>query len=163
MDFSITIYIIGNLVNDRSEFDVNPLYLTLNIKIRRHMNRVTPQYIDSLKEGEIFVFGSNKEGLHGGGAAAKAFRDFGAEWGVGVGMTGHCYAIPTMDGNLEIIRSHVDGFTAYAKAHPELTFLVTPIGCGIADWRESEIAPLFIEASKLPNVTLPEGFWKIIV
>ena len=90
------------------------------------MNRTTPQYIESLKEGEVFVFGSNKEGMHGGGAAAKAFRDFGAEWGVGVGMTGRCYAIPTMDGSLDIIRRHVDDFTAYAKTHPELTFLVTP-------------------------------------
>ena len=126
------------------------------------MNRTTPQHIDSLNDGEIFVFGSNKERMHGGGAAAKAFRDFGAEWGVGVGMTGRCYAIPTMDGSLDIIRRHVDGFTAYAKAHPDLTFLVTPIGCGIAGWRESEIAPLFREASKLPNVTLPEGFWTII-
>jgi hypothetical protein len=130
--------------------------------INSRMNRITPQYIESLKEGEVFVFGSNKEGMHGGGAAAKAFRDFGAEWGVGVGMTGRCYAIPTMDGSLDIIRRHVDGFTAYAKAHPDLTFLVTPIGCGIAGWRESEIAPLFREASKLPNVTLPEGFWTII-
>ena len=46
-------------------------------------DRTTPQYIESLKEGEVFVFGSNKEGMHGGGAAAKAFRDFGAEWGEG--------------------------------------------------------------------------------
>ena len=125
-------------------------------------NRITPQYVDTLREGEIFVFGSNKEGLHGGGVAAKAFRDFGAEWGVGVGMTGRCYAIPTMDGNLNVIRSHINGFTTCAREHPELTFLVTPVGCGIAGWKDSEIAPLFREASRLPNVTLPERFWKIL-
>ena len=67
-----------------------------------------------------------------------------------------------MDGNLNVIRSHVNGFTACAREHPELTFLVTPVGCGIAGWKESEIAPLFREASGLPNVTLPEGFLKIL-
>ena len=92
---------------------------------------------------------------NGGGAASIAYEEFGAEWGVGVGMTGQCYAIPTMDGSIDIIRKHVDNFTAYAKAHPELTFLVTRIGCGIAGWRDSEIAPLFKEASALDNVTLP--------
>lgn len=124
--------------------------------------RVTPDFITELKEGEIFVFGSNKEGMHGGGAARIAYKEFGARWGEGVGMTGRCYAIPTMDGSLDIIRKHVDDFTEYAAAHPELTFLVTRIGCGIAGWRDSEIAPLFGKASELDNVTLPEEFWKIL-
>ena len=124
--------------------------------------RVTPDFITELKEGEIFVFGSNKEGMHGGGAARIAYKEFGAIWGEGVGMTGRCYAIPTMDGSLDIIRKHVDDFTEYAAAHPELTFLVTRIGCGIAGWRDSEIAPLFGKASELGNVTLPEKFWKIL-
>ena len=122
--------------------------------------RVTPDFITELKEGEIFVFGSNKEGMHGGGAARIAYKEFGAKWGEGVGMTGRCYAIPTMDGSLDIIRKHVDDFTEYAAAHPELTFLVTRIGCGIAGWRDSEIAPLFGKASELGNVTLPEEIWK---
>lgn len=73
-----------------------------------------------------------------------------------------CYAIPTMDGSIGIIRKHVDDFTAYAKKHPELTFLVTRIGCGIAGWRDSEIASLFKEASELDNVTLPEEFWNAL-
>lgn len=124
-------------------------------------SRITPQYITSLREGEIFVFG-NKEGLHGGGAARIAYEEFGAEWGVGVGMTGQCYAIPTMDRSIGIIRKHVDDFTAYAKEHPELTFLVTRIGCGIAGWRDGEIAPLFKEASALDNVTLPQEFWNAL-
>lgn len=96
--------------------------------------------------------------MHGGGVARTAYEKFGAEWGVGVGMTGQCYAIPTMDGSIDIIRKHVDDFTAYAKAHPELTFLVTRIGCGIAGWRDIEIALLFKQASALDNVTLPEEF-----
>ena len=126
------------------------------------VRRVTPDFITELKEGEVFVFGSNKEGMHGGGAARIAYKEFGAIWGEGVGMTGRCYAIPTMDGSLDIIRKHVDDFTEYAAAHPELTFLVTRIGCGIAGWRDSEIAPLFGKASELGNVTLPEEFWKIL-
>lgn len=92
----------------------------------------------------------------------RKLKEFGAEWGVGVGMTGQCYAIPTMDGSIDIIRKHVDDFTAYAKAHPELTFLVTRIGCGIAGWRDSEIASLFKEASELDNVTLPEELWNAL-
>jgi len=124
--------------------------------------RVTPAMITTLKDGEVFVFGSNKEGRHGGGAARVALNNFGAKWGEGVGMTGRCYAIPTMDGSIDIIRRHVDDFTEYARTHPELTFLVTPIGCGIAGWSADEIAPLFKEASRLVNVTLPKSFWSIL-
>ena len=125
-------------------------------------NRNTPSFITTLKDGEVFVFGSNKEGMHGGGAARVAYQKFGAKWGEGVGMTGRCYAIPTMDGSLDIIRGYVHDFTEYARSHPELTFLVTRIGCGIAGWTDEQIAPLFREASKLDNVTLPESFWRII-
>ena len=124
--------------------------------------RITPRYITSLKDGEVFVFGSNKEGMHGGGAARIAYEEFGAEWGVGIGMTGRCYAIPTMDGSIDIIRRHVDDFTAYANVHPELTFLVTPIGCGIAGWKAGQIAPLFAGASSLDNVTLPQELWDML-
>ena len=134
----------------------------LELPCEPRARRVTPDFITELKEGEVFVFGSNKEGMHGGGAARIAYKEFGAIWGEGVGMTGRCYAIPTMDGSLDIIRKHVDDFTEYAAAHPELTFLVTRIGCGIAGWRDSEIAPLFGKASELGNVTLPEKFWKIL-
>jgi len=124
--------------------------------------RVTPAMINALKDGEVFVFGSNKEGRHGGGAARVALNNFGAKWGEGVGMTGRCYAIPTMDGSIDIIRRHVDDFTEYARIHPELTFLVTPIGCGIAGWSADEIALLFKEASRLENVTLPKSFWNVL-
>ena len=134
----------------------------LELPCEPRARRVTPDFITELKEGEVFVFGSNKEGMHGGGAARIAYKEFGAIWGEGVGMTGRCYAIPTMDGSLDIIRKHVDDFTEYAAAHPELTFLVTRIGCSIAGWRDSEIAPLFGKASELGNVTLPEEFWKIL-
>ena len=122
------------------------------------MNMVTPDYITRLEPNEIFVFGSNLAGFHGGGAARIAYEQFGAEWGVGVGRTGQCYAIPTMQGGVETIRPYVDEFIEYTKQHPELTFLVTRIGCGIAGFTDEQIAPLFAAARNLPNVALPEGW-----
>ena len=120
--------------------------------------RFTPARITSLAENEIFVFGSNLAGAHGGGAAWVAHADFGAVWGKGVGLYGRSYAIPTMQGGLETIRPYVDEFILFAKTHPQLTFLVTRIGCGIAGFRDWEIAPLFKAALDVENVILPEEF-----
>ena len=94
--------------------------------------RVTPEWIHDLAPNEVFVFGSNLGGMHGGGAARIAYRCFGAKMGVGVGLQGQSYAIPTMQGGPETIRPYVDEFIDFARQHPETTFLVTPIGCGIA-------------------------------
>lgn len=124
--------------------------------------RFTPENISALKENEIFVFGSNLQGHHGGGAARVAYRCFGAEWGVGTGMTGQCYAIPTMQGGVETIRPYTDQFVEYAEKHPELTFLVTRIGCGIAGFRDEEIAPLFKKALTVKNIILPETFYTLL-
>ena len=120
--------------------------------------RFTPARITSLAENEIFVFGSNLAGAHGGGAAWVAHAYFGAVWGKGVGLYGRSYAIPTMQGGLETIRPYVDEFILFAKTHPQLTFLVTRIGCGIAGFRDWEIAPLFKAALDVENVILPEEF-----
>jgi hypothetical protein len=96
--------------------------------------------------------------MHGGGAAYAAWRKFGAIMGQGVGLQGQSYAIPTMQGGVETIRPYVDEFIAFAKAHPELFFYVTRIGCGIAGFRDEEIAPLFTAARGVPNICLPESF-----
>ncbi len=120
--------------------------------------RTTPEFITELQPGEIFVFGSNLQGMHGGGAARIAHRNFGAIMGQGVGLQGQSYAIPTMQGGVETIRPYVDEFIAFAKAHQELTFLVTRIGCGIAGFTDAEIAPLFTEAHNVGNIVLPEGW-----
>ena len=120
--------------------------------------RYTPENIRILAENEIFVFGSNLQGMHGGGAARAAMDRFGAIWGQGVGMQGQCYAIPTMHGGVDAIRPYVDEFIEYAMQHPELTFLVTRIGCGIAGFRDEQMAPLFAPAFNLPNVVLPKSF-----
>ena len=123
--------------------------------------RITPEWITTLGDNEVFVFGSNARGMHGGGAARVALEKFGAIWGQGEGLQGQSYAIPTMEG-FENIPSVVDRFIDFAAEHPELKFYVTPIGCGIAGYVESEIAPLFAKAVALENVYLPAGFWEII-
>ena len=124
--------------------------------------RITPRWIDSLKENEIFVFGSNLAGMHGGGAARIARLHFGAVMGKGVGLQGQSYAIPTMQGGVETIRPYVEEFIIFAHQHPDLHFLVTPIGCGIAGFEAEDIAPLFERAKEMKNISLPESFWEVI-
>ncbi len=124
-------------------------------------NRVSPDNIDSLEENEIFVFGSNAGGQHAGGAAAFAMQEFGAVWGQGEGLQGRSYAIPTMEG-LKNLSAAVDRFTKFAHKHPELRFLVTRVGCGIAGYSVDQIAPLFRNCVYLENVALPEDFWRML-
>ena len=126
-------------------------------------DRIAPDTITSLEKNEIFVFGSNLDGMHAGGAARAAMEYFGAVMGQGVGLQGQSYAIPTMQGGVETIRPYVDEFIRFADSHPEYTFLVTRIGCGIAGFRDEEIAPLFVRAINLPDVHLPLSFWKELV
>jgi hypothetical protein len=113
-------------------------------------------------EDEIFVFGSNLIGVHGLGAAAFARVRYGAEWGVGVGMTGKCYALPTKDQyinsmSLVLIQAYVDDFIEFAKLNPKLKFFVTRLGCGLAGNDDAEIAPMFKGAPE--NCDFPEE-WK---
>ncbi len=122
----------------------------------------TPDNIRKLQPREVFVFGSNLAGMHGGGAAMVALRRFGAKMGQGEGLQGQSYAIPTMQGGVETIAPYVDRFVAFAKEHPELKFYVTRIGCGIAGFADSEIAPLFREALPLSNVVLPKTFVEVL-
>lgn len=122
----------------------------------------TPNQITRLEANEIFVFGSNLQGFHGGGAAAVARQRFGARMGQGVGLQGQSYAIPTMQGGVSTIVPYVDEFIAFAQKHPELKFLVTRIGCGIAGFKDSEIAPLFAAAVKVSNIVLPYTFCEIL-
>lgn len=124
--------------------------------------RITPDFITDLKENEIFVFGSNLEGAHGGGAAKAAHEKFGAIWGQGTGLQGQSYGIPTMHGGVEEIQPFVEEFIDFAAEHPELTFLVTRVGCGIAGFHDTEMAPLFARAGEVENIYLPESFWNII-
>lgn len=109
----------------------------------------------------IFVFGSNLAGRHGKGAALDAKKQYGAVYGVGEGRTGRAYAIPTKDANLRVlplekILPHVATFTQYAQDHPDLDFFVTRVGCGLAEYTDDQIAPMFSNAPK--NCSLPEGW-----
>jgi len=122
----------------------------------------TPNRISALAANEIFVFGSNLSGMHGGGAALIAYERFGAIWGQGVGMQGQSYGIPTMQGGVETIRPYVDEFIRYAAQHPEYKFLVTRIGCGIAGFSDAEIAVLFRDAIGHENIILPRPFVEVL-
>lgn len=127
-----------------------------------NQERILQDRITDLRPGEIFVFGSNLEGAHGGGAALLAYRKWGAVWGQGAGLQGQTYGIPTMHGGPEEIRPYVDEFISFARLHPELKFLVTEIGCGIAGFTPEEIAPLFKTAVGVENICLPRRFWDVL-
>ncbi len=127
-------------------------------KTEKMEKRTTPAFITSLEPNEIFVFGSNLRGMHGGGAAYIAYRKFGAIMGQGVGLQGQSYAIPTMQGGVETIKPYVDEFIEFAKEHQNMTFLVTRIGCGIAGFTDDEISPLFEEAHEVENIVLPPNW-----
>lgn len=132
-------------------------------KAQTPAKKYTPEFISSLRPNEIFVFGSNLAGHHGGGAARAAHMKFGAVWGHGVGLQGQSYAIPTMQGGVDTIKPYVDRFIHFAKIHPELTFYVTRIGCGIAGFKDEEIAPLFRDALDVENIILPKSFVDLLV
>lgn len=102
---------------------------------------------------EIFVFGSNLSGRHGKGAAKYALQHHGAVYGQGVGRQGDSYAIPTKDENLNTlpltkIRRYVDAFLLYCEANSDLLFNVTRVGCGLAGYKDKDMAPMFLNAPK---------------
>lgn len=110
----------------------------------------------------IFVFGSNLSGVHGAGAAKFASLKHGAVMGTGEGPTGNSYALPTKDKNIETrtleeVRKSVDTFIQYATAHPEDTYRITRIGCGLAGFADDEIAPLF---ANVPENCLFDAAWE---
>ena len=128
----------------------------------------TPEFVESLKDGQVFVFGSNLIGYHSGGASLVAMQRFGAVWGQAEGPQGQCYAIPVdirgeaVENVSVYMKRHIDKFLAYAKAHPALSFLVIRVGCGNAGFDEEFVAPFFKEAMKMDNVSLPKSFVEIL-
>ena len=114
---------------------------------------------------KIFVFGSNLGGFHGAGSARHALEKHGAKMGVGVGLCGTSYAIPTKDANLRTLPTHgikkcVDDFIEFAKQHPEYEFDIVEIGCGLAGYTPADIAPMFRDAPA--NCNLPKAFVEIL-
>lgn len=130
--------------------------------------RTTNAHITYLSPNEVFVFGSNLSGRHGAGAARTALR-WGAIYGNPCGLQGCTYAIPTVNAavsnplELGEIKKYVDTFIDFAKKHPDLIFLVTEIGCGLAGHVVEDIAPLFVGAINVSNIHLPERFWNLIL
>ncbi len=129
------------------------------------MKRVTPKIIKELKENEIFVFGSNRQGRHGKGAALTARLKFGAIYGQSIGLQGNSYAIVTKElrsnfepVSLQEIKQGIDNFIIFAKQNKDLTFYVVELGCNLAYFKCEEIAPLFKEALNIENIYLPEKF-----
>jgi hypothetical protein len=123
--------------------------------------------ITKLKDNEIFVFGSNEDGVHGAGAAKQALEEFGANWGQGFGSAGQTFAIPTKDWNiqvlpLEVIKHYVIRFLAYVKVNPKYKFLLTEIGCGLSGYSPEDIAPMFKTGMYLNNLVMPERFVKVL-
>lgn len=133
-------------------------------KDNNNFKRYSPTNIISLKDNEIFVFGSNLSGFHGGGAAKLALDKFGAVYGNGIGLQGKSYAIPTKDFfirrtlSLGEIEPYVLEFYNFAKNNKEFTFLVTLIGCGLAGYTPKDIAYMFEKFLDLENVYLPKEF-----
>lgn len=130
--------------------------------------RVTNDKITTLNPNEIFVFGSNESGIHGAGAAKLAYQKFGAVWGVGYGLQGQSFALPSKDKKIMTmtipeIDNYVRLFVEFAKTKSELNFLVTAIGTGLAGYKHIDIAPLFKEAFLLENVYLPKEFNNILL
>lgn len=132
-------------------------------------NRTTTENITELMPGHIFVFGSNESGRHGKGAAKTALG-WGAKFGQAEGLQGRTYGIPTKDKairrtlSIEEIKPYVDRFISFAKNNPQLVFLCTEIGCGLAGLHPKEVAPLFEDAVSVGNIHLPSRFWhKLII
>jgi len=115
------------------------------------------------KPDQVFVVGTNLDGAHAGGAAKVAFEHFGAIWGVGEGLTGQTYALPTLGHGfskmpMREVREHVRIFLGCVKTNPHKTFWLTPVGTGIAGLSFDEVASLFVPGRDLPNLIFPEVF-----
>lgn len=141
------------MYNHNYNLSINPL----------NLGYASADIIYKLDKDEIFVFGSNLKGDHSAGAALLATKKFGAEIGIGEGLTGQTYAIPTKDTNLKVlflkdIKKHVDKFITYAGYNPLTHFLVTKIGCGLAGYSVKDIAPLFANCVYFKNIHLPKEF-----
>jgi len=132
------------------------------------MERIAANNITKLEKNQIFVFGSNLSGRHGKGAAKTALG-WGAKWGQAEGLQGRTYGIPTKNASITktldliSIGKFVDNFIEFAKNNPELTFLVTEVGTGLAGLKYKDVGPLFKKAKYVNNIFLPEKFWRYII
>lgn len=127
--------------------------------------KFTPENIIKLEPNQIFVFGSNLAGCHGLGAAKTAKDKFGAQYGVGKGLTGRCYAFPTKDQYIEtlplsLIKEEFIDLFACCENFPECEFLLTKVGCGLAGYSVKDIVSCFKDLPIPANLSMPAEFWK---
>jgi len=130
-------------------------------------NRITPEKVTDLRPLDIFVYGANEAGILGAGAALTARRFVGRRSGV-CGLSGRTFAIPTKPRDLRLslplddISKYVAMFVTYVSKRRDRCFLVTEIGCGLAGYHPSQIAPMFRGCVALPHVCLPQRFWTVL-
>ena len=129
--------------------------------------KITSENTQTLKSNEVFVFGSNLAGQHLGGAALLAKEKFGAELGVGEGMTGQCYALPTKDENIETlpiaeIHKVIEQLRETVGNNRDKFFIITAVGCGLAGYEAKDIAPMFENFINFENISLPQSFVDVI-
>lgn len=134
----------------------------LNVNYFVENERIAPDNIVSLGKDEIFVFGSNIEGMHNGGAAYYALQHFGAKFGQAEGVQGQSYAIPTDGNSFEELAKAVERFTEYVVFHPQNKFMLTAVGTGNAGYEILQIAPLFRQAYAFGNVYVPRSFMQYV-
>lgn len=142
---------------------MNRIRTWLHRRRRARELNATPRLVWHLRRDEILVFGCRRSGRHYDGASRYARIHFGAKFGKNEGLYGRSYAIPTLGLPLDEILMAIDRFTDFAREHPDKTFLVIPVGCGLGGWNPWNIAPLFRAASLLPNVRLPIEFWDVLL
>lgn len=147
----------------RGEENLEEGYFMEHVSTNFPTERITPHRINHLAANEIFVFGSNIAGRHNGGASWVAMQYFGAQFGVGEGLQGQSYAIPTVGCPYAEIAHAVQRFISYAKVNPNQKFFVTAIGCGSGGWQPEDMARLFVDAMGVDNICLPRVFWQNLV
>ena len=147
----------------RGEENLEEGYFMEEVSVNFPTERITSDRIDRLANNEVFVFGSNIAGKHNGGAAKAAMVRFGAQYGVAEGLQGQSYAIPTVGCHYRETALAIQRFISFAKANPNLKFLVTPIGCGNGGWQPNDMARLFVDAMGVDNICLPRVFWQNLV
>ena len=149
----------GSLTYDKRDVQLG----AMNENYFVEKERIAPEFIESLGEKEVFVFGSNIQGIHNGGAAKFALMHFGAIMKQAEGIQGQSYAIPTDGNTFEELKGAVGRFTDYVVLHPQNRFMLTAVGCGAACYSVDQIAPLFKQAYSFGNVYVPKDFLKYVV
>lgn len=169
-DHCCSIFVVEQQVEQSVKLKGIGFWVTEDLLVEHDGREFTPENITFLKENEVFVFGSNEQGIHGRGAALTAKQLFNAQQGKGIGMTGDSYALPTCTWinkalvplNLNKIQEYANQFIDYAKNNSNKKFYLTKVGCNLAGYTPEQIAPLFAESINVKNIIIPMEFYDVI-